>query len=201
MLHLLESRMFKAVPGGYIFQPPPPTNFITTEAYLVDESKKAEILAITRAGDAAAGRAVTFGSLALAAAAGVAMRFVEIAPVAAVIIVAFCLFLVAQILGTCFVLYWKLRRLEPVLAGLPRSDERLFPQTDRNARRRLLCGPPSPRAAAFWCAGSGLLLGYKSAQHLPFTNVASTILFIIFVVCLVWAVQATAMTNQSTNTS
>jgi hypothetical protein len=195
MLSYLEHRMFKAVPGGYIFQPPPPTSFTTTEAYLVDEAKKAEILTITRAGGVTAGRVVTFGSLAMAMAAGVAMSIGD-APMAATIVIVFCIFLVAQIAGTCFVLYWKLRRLRPVLAGLPRSDERLFPQIDR---RRLLWGPPPPHAAAFWCAVCGFLLGYNSTSHLPFTSVSSTIYLVIFAVSLFWAIHATSKSLRDTN--
>jgi HAMP domain-containing protein len=195
MLNYLERRMFKEAPGGYIFQPPPPTRFTTTEAYLVDEAKRAEILTITRAGGVTAGRVVTFGSLALAIVAGVATSIGD-APMAVTIVIAFCLFLVAQIAGTCLVLYWKLRRVQPVLAGLPRSDERLFPQTDR---RRLLWGPPTPHAAAFWCAVCGFLLGYNSASHPPFTNVSSTIFVIIFAVSLFWAIQATSKSFRDTN--
>jgi hypothetical protein len=195
MLNYLERRMFKEAPGGYIFQPPPPTSFTTTEAYLVDEAKKAEILTITRAGVVTAGRVVTFGSLALAIAAGVAMGTGD-APVAATIAIAFSIFLVMQIAGTCSVLYWKLRCLQPVLAGLPRSDERLFPQTDR---RRLLWGPPTPHAAAFWCAVSGFVLGYNSANHLPFTDVSSTIYLTIFALSLFWAIQQTWKSLRHTN--
>jgi hypothetical protein len=43
MLGIFERQMFKAVPGGYIFQPPPPTRFHHTQAYLVNEAQKQEV--------------------------------------------------------------------------------------------------------------------------------------------------------------
>src|SRR5215469_10346170 len=62
MLDILEARMFKPVPDGYIFQPPP-TIFTRTNAYHVNEAQKAEILTIMRAHGARLQRTVTFGAL------------------------------------------------------------------------------------------------------------------------------------------
>jgi hypothetical protein len=53
----IEMRMFKEVPGGFIFQLPPPTIFTATEAVLVTASQREEILAITRKGSQIARRA------------------------------------------------------------------------------------------------------------------------------------------------
>jgi hypothetical protein len=50
MFGYLERQMFKAVPGGYIFQPPPPTRFHGTQAYVVNEAQKEEIEVISRRG-------------------------------------------------------------------------------------------------------------------------------------------------------
>jgi hypothetical protein len=38
-----------------------------------------------------------------------------------------CVWIIALILGTAAVLDLKLRQLQPILADLPRSEERLFP--------------------------------------------------------------------------
>jgi hypothetical protein len=189
MLHVIESRMFKAVPNGYIFQPPPPTNFSATQAYLVNESQKAEILAVTRAGGAMWGRTVTLVALALAVASGVAMNVIGNAPLIPNIVIAICIWLTAQIVGTILALYLKLHQLKPVLAGLPRSDERLF----RVLKPHPLSRPRSARMAAFWCAGSGIMLGYASVQHRPFT---AAIWFIVLALNLYRTIKATSKSRQ-----
>jgi hypothetical protein len=186
MLYLVETKMFKAVPGGYIFQPPPPTTFHDTGAYLVNESQKTEILAITRAGGAISGRIVTFAAVALAVAAGVCLDKLAGAPAFISIFLAVCIWIIAQIGSTSFVMYLKWRQLQPVLAGLPRSDERLFPPASRH---QLLFGTPSPLFVALYCAGFGFWLGYRFEQHPPFTDATSTIVLFGLSWSLFWAIR------------
>src|SRR5262245_19982422 len=58
-----EMRMFKQVPGGFIFQLPRPTIFTPTEAVLVTASQREEILSITRKGSTMARRVFVWGSV------------------------------------------------------------------------------------------------------------------------------------------
>ncbi len=60
----IETRMFKEIPGGFIFQLPPPTVFTPTEAVLVTPSQREEILAITRKGASIAARVFFWGAVA-----------------------------------------------------------------------------------------------------------------------------------------
>jgi hypothetical protein len=122
---ILEARSFKAVPEGYIFQPPPPTIFEHTDAYVVTEAQKAQILAITRS-PPPWWRVARKTILALSAGIGVCLCVVAGAPVLAGSFLAleiwFLLFIVISVLS----LKLELRKLQPLLAGLPPSGERLW---------------------------------------------------------------------------
>jgi hypothetical protein len=165
MFELFERQMFKPTTGGYIFQPPPPTRFHHTQSYVVDEAQKEEIQAITRRGRTFWMRTVTLTAMALAVAAGVLIDK-RGGPFWLAIFVGVCFWLIAQVLGMALALHLKLRQLEPVLAGLPRSDERLFPAFDRS---------PAPRYIAIWCALFAFLLGQRFEQYPPFTDLLTTL--------------------------
>ena len=117
--------MFKRAPDGYIFQPPPPTIFARTSAYHVNEVQKAEILTIMRAHGGRLRRSV-FGALVLAITAGALIGVVGVVPVFVSIPIALCVCFIALMAGTALVHHMELRRLEPILVDLRRSDERLF---------------------------------------------------------------------------
>ena len=196
MTDIFEARMFKPSPGGYIFQAQPPTQFHRTQAYLVNESRKAEILAILRAGRWLGMRIVAVAALALAVAAGVLVDAGE-GPLLVGIFLGVCVFLFAAIVGYMLVLHFQQRQLQPLLAGLQRSDERLFPEPDR---ARLLYGPPSPRGVAIQCAVYAFLLGIRvEQQHLPFTDVWSTVLLAFLALNLFWALRPTPADAQGTD--
>jgi hypothetical protein len=183
MFGYLNTQMFKAVPGGYIFQLPPPTRFHHTQAYVVNDAQKYDIQAISRRGRTFWLRTVTLTALALAFGSGFLIRTYE-APFWLALFLGCCVWLIAQVLGTVLAHHVRLRQLEPVLAGLPRSDERLFPEFDR---KQLLFGAPSPRYIAIWCALFGFLLGERFDQQLPFMDVTSTVLLAALAINLFWA--------------
>lgn len=118
-----ERVMFKATPGGFAFQPPPPTAFHRTCAYFVNASQKAEILAIYT--ERTHPRARMAAAVALAIASGLWLYVVE-APSPLIVINVASVWFGAQILGFSFVLAQKQRELAPTLATLPRTDQRLF---------------------------------------------------------------------------
>ena len=200
MSRIIESKMFKPAPGGYIFQAVPPSIFNPTDAYLVNESHKAQILSITRALDAKWGHIVMRGAFALAVAAGVVFdRLIFDTPLGARVfldvIIALMAWLVAQTIGTAFLMNLIVRRLEPVLAGLPGSDERLFPTFPRVKFRFALWARPGAGAAALWCAVFGFILGQRAGQHPPFTDFHSTLLLVALVVNLFWAMRGKPKTG------
>jgi hypothetical protein len=71
MFGYFEKQMFKEVSGSYIFQPPPPTRFHHTQAYVVNEVQKKQIEVITRGDRTFWLRTVTLTALAFAVATGV----------------------------------------------------------------------------------------------------------------------------------
>jgi len=182
---LLERRMFRAVPGGYVFQPPPPTAFHDTSAYLVNESQKADILAIYSRGSATRGRIVMVTAVVLAVAVGW-LLYVGDAPDLLIAFAAVIVWIIAQVLGLSFVWSLKLRELRPVLANLPHSDERLFPVRGRN----VMFGTPSPVFISLYCAGFGFWLGVRFQQHPPFADVTSTLVLCCLALCVFWATKA-----------
>jgi len=129
MLHtkFIEMRMFKEIPGGYIFQLPPPTIFTPTEAVIVTPAQREEVLAITRKGSPMAGRLFFWGAIAVGILVGRATGHIDDMPAALSVFVAFCAGFVTMILGGVVWAYRKLAVLRAVLAPLPRSPELLFP--------------------------------------------------------------------------
>jgi hypothetical protein len=123
----IETRMFKEVPGGFIFQLPPPTIFTPTEAVVVTSAQREEILAITRKGSAMAGRLCFWGAIAVGILVGHASGHIEDMPAALSVFLGFCAAFVTMILGAVASTYQKLAVLRPLLAPLPRSPELLFP--------------------------------------------------------------------------
>jgi len=185
MSTILERRMFKAVPGGYVFQPPPPTAFHDTCSYLVNESQKADILAIYSTGSATRARFVMATAAALAVAIGM-LLYSRDAPGLLIALMVVVVWLISMMLGFSLVWHLKLRELRPVLADLPQSDERLFSVRGR----KLVFGTPSPVFIALYCAGFGFWLGLRFQQHPPFADATSTFLLFGLALCVFWATKA-----------
>jgi hypothetical protein len=123
----IEMRMFKEVPGGFIFQLPPPTIFTPTDAVLVTASQREEILAITRNGSSTAGRVFLWGAVAVGILVGRATGHLEDMPALLSVFLGFCAGFVTLILGTIVFTLRKPAILLPLLEPLPRSAELLFP--------------------------------------------------------------------------
>ncbi len=122
-----EMRMFKQVPGGFIFQLPPPTIFTPTEAVLVTASQREEILSITRKGSTMARRVFLWGSVAVGILVGHETGRIEDMPTLVSFFVGFCAGFVTLILATVIFTLRKRTVLHPLLSPLPRSTELLFP--------------------------------------------------------------------------
>src|SRR3974390_1900724 len=73
----IEMRMFKEIPGGYIFQLPPPTSFTPTEAVIVTPVQREEILAVTRNGSPMARRVFLWGAIVIGIVVGRATGHIE----------------------------------------------------------------------------------------------------------------------------
>jgi hypothetical protein len=129
----IEARMFKEVPGGYIFQFPPPSIFTPTDAVLVTAGQRAEILGITRKGSPTARRVCFWAAIAAGILIGrAAGNIPDMSPFGGAFI-GFCAGFVTLILATQIVMWRKLQILRPLLKHLPRSAELLFPVGPRRS--------------------------------------------------------------------
>jgi hypothetical protein len=129
----IETRMFKEVPGGYIFQYPPPSIFTPTDAVLVTVGQRAEILTITRKGSPAARRIGLWGAVAAGILIGRAAGNIPDMPAFGSVFIGFCVGFLTLILATQLVMWRKLVILRPLLEKLPRSAELLFPVGPRRS--------------------------------------------------------------------
>ena len=123
----IEMRMFKEVPGGFIFQLPPPTIFTPTDAVLVTARQREEILAITRKGSPMARRVFLWGAVAVGILVGRATGHIEDMPALASVFFGSCAGFLTLILATIVFTLRKRVILRPLLEPLPRSAELLFP--------------------------------------------------------------------------
>jgi hypothetical protein len=124
----LETRMFRAVPGGYNFQFPPPSIFTPTDAVMVTETQKAEILAITRRGSPMARRIAFWAAIAVGTVMGHTVGTVPDMPTLGCAFVGFCAGFLTLIVAAQLTMWRKLVVLRPLLKQLPPSPELLFPR-------------------------------------------------------------------------
>ena len=157
MTDIREATMFKAVPGGYVFRAPNPWGFGRYRFYRVNEAQKSELLSIVKTRSATvfwiALIVLIGGSTALLAygsghddpTLGDAILMLALVPV----------WIYAAIL---IAIRPMALRLEPVLAGLPRTEERITAADLRQVMQGTVSVP------------QGLLLG--ASQVLMFATFA-----------------------------
>jgi hypothetical protein len=116
---VLEAGKFKRVEAGYVLRPPSASFLHRTQAYRVNQAQKAEILSRAALEKGRWTPWLTRCALALAVASGVAVHAVG-ATLWHSVLVGFGVFLVATIVAPNRA---ASRRLQPLLVGLPRSDE------------------------------------------------------------------------------
>ena len=118
----VESVLFKQVPGGYVFRAPNPRVFGDSDHYLVNATQRDDILASLTAGRPRLLVALWLGGFVLAA---VALLVVFPGYPVSVTIAVIVAMLLAAILGLRLSATRKLRRLQPILAGAARTDQRI----------------------------------------------------------------------------
>ena len=134
----IRPTMFKKVPGGYVFRAPNPWLFGAAPHYLVSEAQKAELVKILTPLRPYQRRAVlvivpTVGLLLLVVAINGAMGpFFLAAPMLGVALCS-ALILATMVLALHMENRPMQRRLQPVLAGLTRTDERITNRELRDA--------------------------------------------------------------------
>jgi len=161
-LRRAQQKMFRPRPGGYLFQPFRPGIFAGTKSYIVNESQKAEIMAIMTLRPPLWQYAMfTAGSLVVIM-SGIWIAIVERTPQMTAI---FTISAVVLILGLFLRNHWKMNQLEPVFAGLPLSEEQIFTSIERRQW---------PQLGVHFCAM--VLLGISLGRRPPLTDWESTAL-------------------------
>jgi hypothetical protein len=175
----IESVLFKRVPGGYVFQQPNPWVFGRSTRYLVNEAQKSALLAIiTPRRPILRIAVITIGFFLWAGAAGTIVWAVSShdEPTASDVFAMFALILVPMFVALVIALQRNLRRMRSVIAGAPRTDERITNGELRHAmanamsfKRSLLIG--SAWTLTFLLQVFSLAIG--NARHPLFSDVQS----------------------------
>jgi hypothetical protein len=132
-----EAIMFKKVPEGYLFRAPSPWVFGRARFYLVDEAQKAQLLAIITARSQLV---FWFALVALigVSTAAIAYGFGHDNPTARDVVIMLALIPVWIYAALLVSVRPMARRLQPLLAGLPQSDQRITALDLRKAVRKTI---------------------------------------------------------------
>jgi hypothetical protein len=140
MTDIREATMFKAVPGGYVFRAPNPWAFGRYRFYRVNEAQKSELLSIIKARSPVlfwiALVVLIVGSTALPA-----LGTGHDNPTFGDIIIMLALIPVSIYAAMLIVVRPMASRMEPILAGLPRTEERITPAELRQVMRGTVSVP------------------------------------------------------------
>lgn len=143
----IESVLFKRVEGGHVFQLPNRWIFGSSTRFLVNDSQKAELVAIMTPRRPILTAALIIAGILLwtVAAASIVWAFTgHDDPTGYDVVAMTALILVPMFLALMMGLRRNLRRMQPILAGLPRTHERISGSDRRQAmatalsRRQLL---------------------------------------------------------------
>jgi hypothetical protein len=175
----IEAVLFKKFGDRYVFQAPNPWAFGRKSRYLVTDAQKQELLAIVMPRRPVVRiAAITIGILLWTAAASTIMWAVSphADPTVSDAVAMFVLILVPIFLALVVALQRNLRRMQPILAGAPRTEERITHHELRQAMTRAI----SPRRAlllgALWtvtCGSQVFILVIRNARHPLLSDVQS----------------------------
>lgn len=180
----IEAALFKQVGGGWVFQAPNPWVFGRTSRYLVNDAQKAELLAIvTPRSPTLRIAAITAGILVWAIAASIIVWAVSShdEPTASDALAIFALVVVPIFLALVFALQRNLRRMQRVLAGAPRTEERITPRELRHAVANAVSLRRSVLIGALWtvtCLFQVSSLVIRNGRHPLFGDVESYLSFV-----------------------
>jgi tetratricopeptide (TPR) repeat protein len=181
----VRSALFKQVPGGYVFRAPNPKVFGRPDHYLVNEAQRDEIVAIISPRRPMLLLAMWIGGFFFLALGAAVVSLIVLAPdypitVGGVLIAAM---LLVVILALHLSASRKLRRLQPLLAGTPRTDQRITTAEIRQAlnkessyRQQLRVGI----SAAIACVVSAAAAAVLAYLRNPDVSVFSDFLPLLF---------------------
>ena len=150
----IELARFKRVAGGYIFQAPNPWIFGRSSHYLVNDTQKAQLLAIITPRRPMLTVAVITAAIALWVVAVAAIVWVfgagQDQPTGPEMIAMALLTVVPMFLVLVLALRRNLRRMQPALVGAPLTDERISRQELRQAMAKAMTFRATLLIGAAW---------------------------------------------------
>lgn len=176
----IEAVLFKRVAGGYIFQQPSPWLLGRSSRYIVDEAQKAAILAIIMPRRPVM-RITVITAIILLWAAVVATAVWAFgsghdSPTAGDFVAIFGLIVVPIVGALILALQRNLRRMQPILAGAPRTDDKITRGELRHAMTNALTFKRALFIGAAWsltCAMQAFSLVVRNARHPLFGDTQS----------------------------
>jgi hypothetical protein len=137
MTDVREAAMFKQVADGYVFRAPNPWVFGRTRFYLADESQKARLLAIVKSRSPAVFWIALVGLIA-ASTALIAFGTAHDDPTTGDVAIMIALLPVWLYGALLISIYPMARRLQPILAALPPTEQRITAVDLRQAMRKTM---------------------------------------------------------------
>ena len=177
----IQSVLFKQVPGGYVFQQPNPWVFGASSRYFVNEAQKAALLAIiTPRRPILRAAVILVGVLLWAAAASTAVWAFSghDEPMASDVVAMIVLIVVPMFAALVVALQRNLRRMRSVLAGAPRTEERITRGELRQAMASAMSLKRSLLIGATWtftCSMQVFSLLIRNARYPLFSDAQSFI--------------------------
>jgi hypothetical protein len=174
----IQSVLFKQVPGGYVFQQPNPWVFGRSSRYLVSEAQKAALLAIiTPRRPILKAVVILAGILLWVVAVAIAMAFFgHEEPTASDVVVMIVLTAVPMFAALVVALQRNLRRMQSVLAGAPRTEERITNGEIRKAAANAMSVKRALLTGAIWTflySVQVYVLVTQNARHPLFSDTQS----------------------------
>jgi hypothetical protein len=165
----IEAVNFKKVPGGYVYRAPGGALFGPVRYYLANEAQKAEIVSIITPRRPVLRHVMAWVALVAMVAAGGTIVWACTGhddPTTADVFV-WIMLVIVQILAALLIMRWRIRhRLQPLIAGLPPSDDRI---TFLEMRQALATAQDT-----------------TSVKQLAFAGASSVFAFTAFLMCFVF---------------
>jgi len=190
----IESVLFKPVPGGFIYQAPNPWVFGRMRRYIVNDAQKAALLAIVTPPRPAL-RIIVITATILAWTGVVSTGMWVLSghdnPTAIDFAIMMAMILVPIYLAWVAFLQRNLRRMQPILAGAPRTEERITNRELRRAMTNAMSLRKTLLLGGLWifsCATQMFGLVIRDAHHPLFSDLQSNLSVFLVVLSAALAV-------------
>jgi hypothetical protein len=186
-----EAIMFKQVPDGYVFRAPNPFVFGRARFYLVNEAQKAQLLAVITARNTAMYFWLVVLVLIAAGTGALAYGTGHDDPTVSDVVIMMALIPLWLYAAVLVSLYPTARKLEPLLAGLQRTDQSITSADLRKAARKTISFRNylalGISQAALSAAFIIMVVQKTSGGHVAVLQDSGTLLFVFNAACFAFS--------------